>query len=126
MPKLDILWKRHRDQKDLPYITSDTGKVLSELLQELGPALEKEGIALSFHENIIDDLSPVKPGLMMNGRSFDDLLHDVAGEQRRCEGRRWEMSLPVTFPNVNIDNESYFSVPELLIRKALLRATGII
>jgi len=123
---LDMVWKHYGGQDDLPYITADSGKGLSQLLHELGPAFEREGIAPSFHDSVLDPDSGEKPGLLVNGRSFDDVLLEVAGEQRQCEGRRWEMSLPVSFPTVSVHNIPYTSVPELLLRKALLRAAGII
>ncbi|HVP95196.1 MAG TPA: DUF2703 domain-containing protein [Methanoregulaceae archaeon] len=123
---VDILWEHYGYQNDLPYIASDTGKVLSQLLKDLVPALEQEGIALSFRDVVLEPGSPVKPRVLMNGRLFDDVLVEVAGEQRQCEGRRWEMGLPVSFPTVSVNNMSYTSVPELLFRKALLRAAGII
>lgn len=124
--KLEMVWEHQGGQDDLPYIASDTGKVLSQLLQELGPAFEKEGITLSFHDSVLEPGSPVKQTLTVNGRSFDDVLLEVAGEQRQCEGRRWEMCLPISFQVVFLHNAPYTSVPELLLRKALLRAAGII
>jgi hypothetical protein len=124
--KLDMEWEHHGGQDDLPYIASDTGKGLSQLLQELGPAFKQEGIALSFHDSVLLPGSREKPRLRVNGRLFDDILLEVAGEQRQCEGRRWEMGLPVSFATVLLHNVPYTSVPELLLRKALLRASGII
>ena len=123
---LDILWEHYRDERDLPYIASDTGKVLSQLLKDLRPAFEQECITFSFRESVIEPGSQAKPRLLVNGRLFDDLLLEVAGEQRQCEGRRWEMSQPVSFSRVSVNNAIYTSVPELLFRKALLRAAGII
>ena len=123
---LDMLWEHYRDQADLPYIASDTGKLLSQLLKDLVPAFEKEGITLSLHDRVLEPGSQEKPGLLINGRLFGDVLLEVAGEQRECEGRRWEMSLPISFPAVSLYNVPYTSVPELLLRKALLRAAGII
>jgi hypothetical protein len=123
---LDMLWEHYRDQANLPYIASDTGKLLSQLLKDLIPAFEKEGITLSFHERVLEPGSQVKPGLLVNGRLFRDVLLEVAGEQRECEGRRWEMGLPISFPTVSIQDVPYTSVPDLLLRKALLRAAGII
>ncbi len=123
---LDILWEHYRVDGDLPFISSDTGKVLSQLLEELRPAFEQECIALSFRESVIEPGSQSKPRLLINGHLFDDVLLEVAEEQRRCEGRRWEMSLPISFPKVSVNNRFYTSAPELLFRKALLRAAGII
>jgi hypothetical protein len=123
---LDMLWEHYRDQADLPYIASDTGKLLSQLLKDLVPAFEKEGITLSLHDRVLEPGSQVKPGLMINGRLFGDVLLEVAGDQRECEGRRWEMGLPISFPTLSLHNVPYTSVPELLLRKVLLRAAGII
>jgi len=123
---LDLVWEHYGGQDDLPYIASDSGKGLSQLLHELGPAFLREGITLSIHDLVLDPDSGKRPGLLANGRSFDDVLIEVAGEQRQCEGRRWEMSLPVSFPTVSLHNIPYTSVPELLLRKALLRAAGVI
>ncbi len=123
---LDLVWEHRGGQDDLPYIASDTGKGLSQLLQELGPAFEKEGISLSFHDSVLSGDTGGEPRLLVNGRSFDDVLLEVAGEQRLCEGRRWEMGLPVILPTVLLHDVPYTSVPELLLRKALLRAAGII
>jgi hypothetical protein len=123
---LDIEWEHYRDQADLPYVASDTGKGLSQLLKDLMPAFEKEGITLSLRDLVLEPGSGAEPKLLVNGRLFGDVLLEVAGEQRECEGRRWEMSLPISFPTVSLHDTGYTSVPELLLRKALLRAAGII
>jgi hypothetical protein len=122
---LDMLWEHYCDQADLPYIASDTGKSLSQLLKDLVPAFEKEGITLSLRDRVLEPGSRATPDLLVNGRLFGDVLLEVAGEQRECEGRRWEMGLPISFPSVSLNNVPYTSVPELLLRKTLLRAAGI-
>jgi hypothetical protein len=124
--KLGILWEHTPDLAEIPVITSDSGKTFCELLREIRPALIDEGIVLKFTTSPITGITGKISRVTINGRLLEEILLEVAKEQRYCEGRRCEMNSPVSFPVVSHGNTEYQSVPELIIRKVLLRAAGII
>ncbi len=45
---LEIVWEHTPDLAEIPVITTDTNKTFCELLKDLGPAFETEGILLKF------------------------------------------------------------------------------
>ena len=123
---LEISWEHGHGLTEVPVITSDTKKTFCELLKELAPAFEQEGIVLKFLSEESPDSPERSSRVTLNGRALEDLLVEVAGEQRQCEGRRCEMDKPLIFPFVLQNEVQYISVPELIIRKIFLRAVGII
>ncbi len=124
--QLEILWEHGHELTEIPVITSDTKKTFCDLLKELAPAFEREGIVLKFLSKETPGAAERSSRITVNGRSVEDLLREVGEEQRQCEGRRCEMGRPLTFPFVLRGDFQYLSVPELIIRKIFLRAVGII
>jgi hypothetical protein len=123
---LEIVWEHSPELTEIPVITTDTNKTFCELLKDLGPAFETEGILLMFTSRLLTRGMGGQNRVSLNGRELEDLLIEVAAEQRHCEGRRCEMSTPVTFPVISHGNTQYQGVPDLIIRKVFLRASGII
>jgi|APIni6443716594_1056825.scaffolds.fasta_scaffold497832_1 hypothetical protein len=123
---LEICWDHTPELAEVPVITSDTKKTFCELLKELMPAFEQEGIVLTFTSRPVTSAGGGQSQVTLNGRPLGALLVEVAEEQRHCEGRRCEMDTPVTFPVLSHRDLPYQSVPDLIIRKALLRASGVI
>lgn len=123
---LTIEWEHTPDLAEVPVITSDTKKTFCGLLMELRPAFEREGIILNFSSMPITGPVGGQCRVTLNGRSLGDLIREVAGEQRLCEGRRCEINIPVSFPDILIGKIPYRGVPDLILRKVFLRACGII
>jgi hypothetical protein len=123
---LEIVWEHSPELTEIPVITTDTNRTFCELLKDLGPAFETEGILLRFISLPLAIRRGVQNRVTLNGRALDDLLIEVAAEQRHCEGRRCEMSTPITFPVISHGDNQYQGVPDLIIRKVFLRASGII
>jgi hypothetical protein len=123
---LEISWEHRSGLAEVPVITSDTKKTFCELLKELKPAFEQEYIVLKFSSKEVPDERGQESRVILNKRSLEELLAEVAGEQRHCEGRRCEIGKPLTFPFVLKGDIQYLSVPDLIIRKIFLRAVGII
>jgi hypothetical protein len=123
--RLEIIWEHSPDQKDILFLASDTGKTFCELLSELKPAFVEEDIILKFSQALVTDQGIHPNRVTLNGRPLDEILREVAEEQRRCEGRRYEMNLPINFPAVSRGSLTYTVVPELLLRKVFIRAAGI-
>jgi hypothetical protein len=123
---LEISWEHRPGLTEIPVITSDTKKTFCELLKELKPAFEHEYIILKFSSKEVPGETGQESKVILNRRSLEELLTEVAGEQRQCEGRRCEMGKPLTFPFVLKGDIQYLSVPDLIIRKIFLRAVGII
>jgi len=123
---LEICWEHTPYLPEVPVITPDTKKTFCVLLKELKAAFEQEGIILKFTSRPITCAADGETQLTLNGRSFGDLLVEVAEEQRHCEGRRCEMGNPITFPTITHGDIQYQCIPDLIVRKVLLRASGII
>jgi hypothetical protein len=123
---LEIIWEHTPDMEEVPVITSNTKKTFCILIKELRPAFEKEDIVLKFISRPITDPDRMQSRLTLNGRSLWDIIMEVAGEQRLCEGRRCEMNTPVRYPLVVVRDIQYQSVPDLVLRKVFLRACGLI
>ncbi len=122
---LRIVWEHTPDMSEIPIITSDTKKTFCELLKDLQPALEQEGITLEFFARTITGTEETQSHVILNGRPLGDLLVEIGEEQRQCEGRRCEMRRNIIFPFVPRGKIFYQEVPDLIIRKALLRTSGI-
>ena len=123
---LEIVWEHTPDLAEIPVMTTDTNKTFCELLKDLRPAFEKEGILLTFTSRPVTGAVGTQSRVILNGSALEDLLVEVAAEQRHCEGRRCEMNTPITFSVISHGDNPYQGVPDLIIRKALLRASGII
>jgi hypothetical protein len=123
---LEIVWEHSPELTEIPVVTTDTNKTFCELLKDLGPVFEMEGILLRFTSRPLTSGLGGQNRVSLNGRALEDLLIEVAAEQRHCEGRRCEMDTPVTFPVISHGNNQYQGVPDLIIRKVFLRASGII
>jgi hypothetical protein len=123
---LEIVWEHTPDLSEIPVITTDTNKTFCELLKDFRPAFETEGILLTFTSRPVTGAVGAQSRVILNGRALEDLLVEVATEQRHCEGRRCEMNTPITFPVISHGDNRYQGVPDLIIRKVLLRASGII
>jgi len=123
---LEILWEHTPGLAEIPVITSDTKKTFCGLIRELMPAFEQEDIVLKFLSRPVTSSEGIVSRVTLNGRRLEDLLVEVAEEQRLCEGRRCEMGTPVTFPLILMGDIQYQCVPDLIVRKVLLRASGII
>jgi hypothetical protein len=123
---LEIIWEHTPDMEEVPVMTSDTKKTFCILIKELKPAFDKEDIVLKFISRPITGTKEMQSRLILNGRPLWDIIIEVAGEQRLCEGRRCEMSTPVRYPLIVKRDIQYQSVPDLVLRKVFLRACGII
>lgn len=122
---LKIFWEHTPDLSEIPVITSDTKKTFCELLMDLRPAFGQEGIVLEFISIPITGAAEAQSKVTLNGRSIEDLLVEIGEEQRNCEGRRCEMNSPIIFPVISRGDIQYKCVPDLIIRKVLIRASGI-
>jgi len=123
---LEIIWEHTPDLEEVPVMTSDTKKTFCELTRELRPAFDQEDIVLKFISRPITGTNGMQSRLILNGRPLWDIIMEVAGEQRLCEGRRCEMGTPVRYPLVVVRDIQYQSVPDMVLRKVFLRACGII
>lgn len=123
---LEIEWEHTPDLPEIPVITSDTKKPFCGLLRELRPAFEQEDIVLKFTSRLVTGTEGVQSRVTLNGRSLWDLIVEISEEQRLCDGRRCEMRAPIRFPTIVRKDIEFQCVPDLVIRKVLLRACGII
>ncbi|WP_067047289.1 DUF2703 domain-containing protein [Methanofollis ethanolicus] len=112
-----VLWRR-RTGATCPYRTADTGLTLSELLQELVPVLEENGVTVEVHVEETEGEGDV----LFNSVPLDDLLAEAVGAERYCAGpsRMEELGNPALAfdPNAPVGRV----LPEIVFRKAVLLA----
>jgi len=112
-----VLWRR-RSGAECPYRTADTGLSLAELLRELVPVLEENGVAVEVRGEETDGEGMV----YFNGVPLDDLLAEAAGAERYCAGpsRMEELGNPALAfdPDAPVGRV----LPEIFFRKAVLLA----
>jgi hypothetical protein len=123
---LEIIWEHTPDLEEVPVMTSDTNKTFCGLIRELRPAFNQEEIVLKFISRPVTSTGEIQNKLILNGRPVWDIIMEITGEQRLCDGRRCEMSTPVRYPLVVVRGIQYQTVPDLVLRKVFLRACGII
>lgn len=123
---LEIEWEHTPDLPEIPVITSDTKKTFCGLLRELRPAFEQEDIVLKVTTRPVTGTEGVQSRVTLNGWPLWDLIMEISEEQRLCDGRRCEMRTPIRFPTIVYGNIQFQCVPDLVLRKVLLRACGII
>lgn len=101
--------------------TSDTGKPLQQLLDEIRPLLGQDGISV---EVVHADLPGVFNGdqVRMNGIPLETLIGEAASGQARCQ-RSGCMQSPGIFPQFFPDGPNQImEAPEIFFRKAILLA----
>lgn len=112
-----VLWRR-RPGTACPYRTADTGLSLSELLRDLVPVLEENGVTVEMEVEEADG----EGGVFFNGVTLDDLLAEAVGAERYCAGpsRMEELGNPALAfdPNAPVGRV----LPEIIFRKAVLLA----
>ena len=84
--QLEISWEHGHELTEIPVITSDTKKTFCDLLKELAPAFEREGIVLKFLSKETPGATERSSRVTLNGRSLEDLL--TGGWRRATTMRR--------------------------------------
>ena len=120
---LTVLWKHSVDQTEPCLLCTDTRKTLVKLLEELRPVFQEEGI----HFRFLDEKVPPEKGIrvntfMLNGIPLSSLLSAAAKGEEYCHASRCmpirNLYLSLPGPDGILCGEA----PEILFRKAILRA----
>ena len=120
---LELVWRHSSGQTEPCILCTDTGKTLRELIEELLPVFDDEGIQLDFREEIVPPGTPVPINLLRaNGVPFHALLSRAARGEEYCHASK---CMPIH--NLHRQVQSYDRVtcdeaPERIVRKALLLA----
>ncbi|MDK2975497.1 MAG: hypothetical protein PWP08_1868 [Methanofollis sp.] len=114
---LAITWRRV-GAAPCPYRSADTGRSLPDLLGEIVPMLEENGVSVEVTVENTDEGA----GVWFNGIPLADLVEDASGAQRYCAGpsRMEELGRP----EIAYEEEARSGciVPEIIFRKAVLIA----
>ncbi|KQC04050.1 MAG: hypothetical protein APR55_06560 [Methanolinea sp. SDB] len=117
---LNLQWRHGKDQTKPCYRCSDTGKDFLDLLKEVTAILESDGIRVAVYEKTA--VAGEENRIFLNGRPLEDLLDEAEQGQSYCHSTKWEYidesRKEVTGPGGQVCQEA----PELLFRKAILRA----
>lgn len=112
-----LLWRRV-GAAPCPYRSSDTGRSLPDLLGEILPLLEENGVSVQVRVEQTDG----SPGVWFNGAPLADLIDEAAGAQRYCTGPSRMEALGRPQAADEVDVRSGVVVPEIVFRKAVLLA----
>jgi hypothetical protein len=112
-----VLWRRVGDAP-CPYRSEDTGRSLQDLLGEIVPLLEENGVFVE----ITVEKAEESAGVWFNGVPLSDLIDEAAGAQRYCSGpsRMEELGRPERAYEEGV--RAGCIVPEIIFRKAVLLA----
>jgi len=115
--RLTIYWRR-AGEAPCPYRSVDTGRTLPDLLREIVPLLEENGVSVEVKVEKADE----NTGVWFNGIPLADLIEEAAGAQRYCTGpsRMEELGHPEIAYEEGV--RSGCAVPEIIFRKAVLLA----
>jgi len=120
MHSLEVEWRHGEGQTPPSYHCTDTDRNFFELLEEITPILESDGIRVVISEKTTADREG--SGIFLNGRLLEELLDEAAQSQTYCHSTKWdsveESRQVVPGPGGTICQEA----SEILFRKATLRA----
>ena len=120
---LELVWRHSAGQNEPCILCTDTGKTIRELLEELLPVFEEEGIRLDFREEIVPPGTPVPINLLRaNGVPFHALLSRAAEGEEYCHASK---CMPIRYLHRQVrspDRVTCDEAPEMIVRKALLLA----
>ena len=120
---LTVLWKHSADQIEPCLFCTDTRKTFMELLEELLPTFQDEGIQFAFQEERVDQEKGARVNrVTLNGIPLSSLLSAAAEGEEYCHASRCvpirNLYLSLPGPDGILCGEA----PEILFRKAILRA----
>jgi len=120
---LTVLWKHSADQVEPCLLCTDTRKALVELLEELRPVFQDEGIQFRFLEEMVPPEKGIRVNtVLLNGIPLSSLLTAAAEGEEYCHASRCmpirNLYLAIPRPDGILCGEA----PEILFRKAILRA----
>ncbi|HPJ73431.1 MAG: DUF2703 domain-containing protein [Methanoregulaceae archaeon] len=120
MRTLEVQWTHKTGQTKSCYLCSDTGRDFLELLRDVTPILESDGIRVAVSEKAT--MGGEENRIFLNGRPLEELLDEAQQGQSYCHSTKWEYidesRKEVAGPGGQVCQEA----PELLFRKAILRA----
>jgi len=117
---LAVTWRHTPDQKEPCLTCSDTSRTFSELLEELIPAFQEEGITVRFSDETVDAGGPAENVVLLNGIPISPLLSHAAMGEEYCHASK---CMPV--PHIHRHYPGPGGVPcdeapEILFRKAIV------
>lgn len=101
----------------------DTGRTFRELVRIVRPLLEKDGIAVLLEEVLLPPgTPPERVGFFLNDRPLLDLLSLADQDEFACRSSKCQVFQGNVRISPQPDGSSCLEAPEILFRKAFLRA----
>lgn len=114
---LEVEWIHEEGTQAPCYICSDTEKTFFELLDEVTPLLEADGISVIRSERTV----PGCPNtICLNGKHLLDLIDLAEQGQRYCKSTKWHQAEITRQSVIGADGIMCHHAPEILYRKAIL------
>jgi hypothetical protein len=118
---LEVTWRHTPGQTEPCLSCSDTKKSFSELLEELIPAFQEDGISIRFKEDLLEGTGEqAESQVLLNGIPISSLLSHAAAGEEYCHASK---CMPVQNIHRHYPGPSGIpcdEAPEILFRKAIV------
>lgn len=116
--RLDLVWRHPPGAARSSLVTADTGRTVQEVVEEIRPALEAAGLAVSVRDEVVDGAET----LTVNGDDLAGILHRVREGHDYCHARSRREEMEARRHPLVEDERIAAGYTEFMIRKALLLA----
>jgi hypothetical protein len=118
---LEVTWRHTPGQSEPCLSCSDSGKTFSELLEDLIPAFQEDGISVRFKNELLEGPDrPAESLVLLNGIPISSLLSHAAAGEEYCHASK---CMPVQHIHRHYPGPGGIpcdEAPEILFRKAIV------
>jgi hypothetical protein len=118
--ELVVTWEHSTGAQKPCYWAYDTAKPFSQLLEEISPLMNQDGISIENEETVVPE--PGRNRILLNGMVLEDLLAGVGAAQDYCQTSRCMITGDTFRHVVRKDGTPCDEAPEIYFRKAILFA----
>ncbi|HUU75345.1 MAG TPA: DUF2703 domain-containing protein [Methanoregulaceae archaeon] len=117
---LVVEWRHAEGEGEPCYRCSDTGHTFIDLLDEVIPLLESDGITVKQTERLVQ--AGTRNRIYLNGRPLEELLDEAGRAQTYCHSTKWMMLEEARRAVIGPDGVACQEAPEILFRKSILKS----
>lgn len=118
--ELVVTWEHGVGAREPCYRAYDTAKPFSQVLEEISPLMNEDGISIVHEENVV--LEQGRNRILLNGIVLEDLLAGVGAAQDYCRASRCMVTGEEYRHIIRSDGTPCDEAPEIFFRKAILFA----
>lgn len=126
MRQLHIEWKHLEEGGETCLRCSETGKTLSQVIEDLADELEPRGVEVTFTETKLSGREVSQSNtIFFNGVALEDVLSEVRVAESYCPSCCSLMGKETYCRMIEYEGKIYEAVPEAVIRRAALKVIGL-